>query len=1549
PRVARIDPVVDFDWGGGSPAPEVGPDQFSVRWRGRVTPRFSETYNFHTISDDGIRLWIGGELVIDQWNDHAPTEHAGAVVLEAGRAYDLRLEMYENGGGAVARLLWSSASQAREVIPAGALQPFEDREGPWLVGVDPLPSGRELRVRFSEALDPASASNPGNYAAGPGRVARQARPSADGMSVVVEFSPAFPEGIDLLLEVSGVRDASEQRNPVAAGTRRPFTTLVRTPGYLRREVWFNVPGALVSDLTGSPRFQEPPDLVDLVPSFETPSNLAEAYGQRLSGWIVAPQTGDYVFYVSSDDQSEVYLSTDADPANRRLICREPEWNGSRVWTAGRVRDPVNPENRSGPIRLEAGRRYYVEALHKETYGGDNLAVTWAYQGAGNAFLIEAEDFDFGGGQSKPAASVMPYPGGAYAGESAVAGVDFADPGGNESPVYRAATQGMGMIPNADTLRPGYVSTNNFKVGWWDDGDWANYTRTVPAGRYQVYGRLSSGGAPIQASLDRVTGGMGTPDQVTEPLGVFRSPASGGWDSFLFVPLSDAEGNPVAVELGGTTTLRFTKTGGNLDFNYLLLSPLGPGASPGGLVPRFEAPANGSEPIGGAHLEGWQPGDGAGSIRRDVYLNVPMSDPAKSGQLADLRAQGRFPGQPDAVGFPMALEAPTDVADNYGQVLSGWLIPPVSGDYRFYMASDDQGELWLSTDADPARKVLIAREPSWAGGPRDWTGARRNGAGPENRSGPIRLEAGRRYYLEALQTEGYGRDYLGVTWQMPGQLVPAAGSPPIPGQYLSLRPGAGPPRAVVTTPGGSVAEETALVLSVYAEGLPPFRHQWLRNGEPIPGATRPTLRFDPVRFETENGAEFALRVQAGNGAVTSAPVRLTVVRDTTAPTLVGVSGRANHRLELAFSEPMDPGTASQAHRYQLSGGLVVRGAAVSADRTRVVLTTGDQPPDTDYTVTVDAGVTDDAPLRNPLAGNRSGSFRSWRVASGFLNREVYLGIPGNELSSLRASPAFPHFPDSAGVVTTLETPSNVADQYGVRLSGFLEAPETGDYVFHLAADDQGEFWLSTDTDPANLRLLAREQYAVPPRTWFPARGGAPGTMSAPVRLEAGRRYYLEALMKNGGRPEHLGVTWQLVSSFAGAFTVEAEDFNFGGGRHLPEASGMPYAGGAYAGRGAVEEVDFHDPGPVENLDYRRPPWLFGNATAQGGEVQLTRNVGSQQGSLVLSPDGVPGPGLDVAFELYIGDGSGADGFSFNYGVLPHGSFGEQGAGAGLRVQFDTYPNGWAEGFDDEANTVEVWYANTRLAKVPGVTLRTASHVPVRIRHDAAGLRVEHNGVTLVENLLIPGWNPQPGWRLGWGARTGGLSDHHRVRQLVLTQPATTVPAFDQPGVALYVEPADRGRVNQPALANDWAVGWLEPGDWMNYTRVFPAGRYRVLARVASGGAPVAASLSRVAHAGQADQTAAELGVFQSPATGGWSNFALVPLVDAAGDWVSLEVAGEDTFRFTLGNGNANLNYLLFVPEGSLRVSPAGVGGPLTPPNGSAPIGSPFLHGWQPPGP
>lgn len=119
--VNRVDQTVDFYWGTGTPAAGVNSDKFSARWTGQVQPRYSETYTFTTRSDEAVRLWVNGQLIIDAWSRHSLRSDNGTITLQAGKRYDLKMEFYDYSGSATARLMWSSLSQLQEDVPSSQL------------------------------------------------------------------------------------------------------------------------------------------------------------------------------------------------------------------------------------------------------------------------------------------------------------------------------------------------------------------------------------------------------------------------------------------------------------------------------------------------------------------------------------------------------------------------------------------------------------------------------------------------------------------------------------------------------------------------------------------------------------------------------------------------------------------------------------------------------------------------------------------------------------------------------------------------------------------------------------------------------------------------------------------------------------------------------------------------------------------------------------------------------------------------------------------------------------------------------------------------------------------------------------------------------------------------------------------------------------------------------------------------------------------------------------------------------------------------------------
>jgi hypothetical protein len=194
-----------------------------------------------------------------------------------------------------------------------------------------------------------------------------------------------------------------------------------------------------------------------------------------------------------------------------------------------------------------------------------------------SFTWEGEDFDYSGGQymNNPVLSSTSVPG-SYFGVVGVQGIDENDLGHTGGEVYRA-NDFMATGPSGDTPRQNYLAAQaidpaiqDYAVGYFDTGEWVNYTRNFLAGKYNIYARLASGASGVSTIyLDKVTSGQGTLSQTTTPLGSFKYTGS-GWSSYQYVPLVDTYGNLAAVDLNGVATLRATAGAGNL--NFFLLVP-----------------------------------------------------------------------------------------------------------------------------------------------------------------------------------------------------------------------------------------------------------------------------------------------------------------------------------------------------------------------------------------------------------------------------------------------------------------------------------------------------------------------------------------------------------------------------------------------------------------------------------------------------------------------------------------------------------------------------------------------------------------------------------------------------------------------------------------------------------------------------------------------------------------------------------------------------------------------------------------------------------------
>ncbi|MFP6895575.1 MAG: LamG-like jellyroll fold domain-containing protein, partial [Roseibacillus sp.] len=288
-------------------------------------------------------------------------------------------------------------------------------------------------------------------------------------------------------------------------------------------------------------------------------------------------TGEYTFVIEggSVNADSVALSIDGAAVNADV-----SKSGSKITVTYTPAEPAEPGSAH-----TATLSYDENGIVRTGYVDYTISLI-----PGGAIFIETEDFNYeGGGWMTFEETKL---GGSYVGLGAEEGIDFHN-SGNASPNYRdIGDNHPGMAANVDNDRGDFVVESGWKMGWNDNGDWYNYTRDFPedAIYYDVVGRFSSGGAPVDNSLSIVSGDTLSEDQTTREVGVFRGPATACWDCFEFYPMTDKTGAAGAVKLGGKVTLRLTKVGGNMDTNYMMFIPSATQEYPPALVSTAPAGA-----------------------------------------------------------------------------------------------------------------------------------------------------------------------------------------------------------------------------------------------------------------------------------------------------------------------------------------------------------------------------------------------------------------------------------------------------------------------------------------------------------------------------------------------------------------------------------------------------------------------------------------------------------------------------------------------------------------------------------------------------------------------------------------------------------------------------------------------------------------------------------------------------------------------------------------------------------------------------------------------
>jgi uncharacterized protein (DUF1800 family) len=367
PPLNRIDPLVDFTWGTDAPDSLIPANNYSVRWTGQILPQYSQIYYFATRADDGSKLWVNNQLIVDNWN--SMSEKTGSIYLQANVRYDIRMEYVEHTGSAEVHLSWYSNDQAKQIIPTKRL--FPTMSGTTAPFGSP-PAAAPSITSSTDAVAIVGASNP--FA--------MSLTSSNGGTITASGLPSwltFANGIlsGTPTEAGFYQFTLTTANSSGSSSSVMSLNVLENPGQLTREQWTSgVTGPAISDVP----WNNVATASDTIRNADSSISSGDNSGERLRGYFTAPATGNYYFWVAASNVAELWISNNAEPVNKVLRAKVtgPTGTAPNTWN-------VQPGQKSPWLSLIAGETYYLEALHNTGASGtsSHLSVAWFLDPTGN--------------------------------------------------------------------------------------------------------------------------------------------------------------------------------------------------------------------------------------------------------------------------------------------------------------------------------------------------------------------------------------------------------------------------------------------------------------------------------------------------------------------------------------------------------------------------------------------------------------------------------------------------------------------------------------------------------------------------------------------------------------------------------------------------------------------------------------------------------------------------------------------------------------------------------------------------------------------------------------------------------------------------------------------------------------------------------------------------------------------------------------------------------------------------------------------------------------
>jgi len=769
----------------------------------------------------------------------------------------------------------------------------------------------------------------------------------------------------------------------ATGTLSVTSGVLVTNG-LKREFFAGTTSRTAVEAGNAP----PATSINVRPNFDDPGGYGGNYIQRLSGYFIPPTSDNYVFFVSSDDDSDIFLSTNSIATNKVMICQEVGYSGFDSWltpggngsTAAQKRsDQFSPDGGvtlpwQNGIPLIAGHLYYIEGVMHQGGGGDDFSVT--YQ---TVSQVNAAGWGSGGG--------------------------IFDNGTNG--ILKTASNNIAFISYPDTTPTWTLQPTNI---------------TVTAG--------TGGGFAAKA----LSGGEFAPNYQWYSNNVVVAGATSSTLNYPFMPASANGAQYYSVATGIMNGLSSTSS-----------------------IVTLQVVAGVTE-SGWVQVEWWYGG------------SKTALEAGTLGISTNIITSPRF--EADTTGSS---------GGNYANRISTLFYPPTSGNYVFFISSDDQGDLFVSTDATPQNKRMVAQETGWSNA-RQWAAAGGGGSttaqkrsdqwSPDNGAttpfaAGIPMTAGQPYYIEMDHQDTGGGENAGATYKLTTDADPANGSA---SAFFGSNIKISVPRSFAV---GFTQQPTNVTAATFGRATfavvgttdsqvavggtgndrPLFNnkiaYQWTKNGVAIPGATSSSYSIGPVA-PADNGAQFVCQIRS-----------------------------------LGY---VDAG-----------GNDIWTNSAVA-------------------TLTVGAGQV---------------------FETGYALHQYWSGNPGR--ASVEAGTAgSPNWIMSTPAFEADVTGTEVADNFCDDLLGYFIPSTTGYYVFFCNSDDDSDLFLSTNNSFSNLRLIAQETGYAGVLNWGVSGGTASAVRSdtfidpttglalnaAGIPLTAGQQYAIQLVHHQGGGGTVSAVTAKL---------------------------------------------------------------------------------------------------------------------------------------------------------------------------------------------------------------------------------------------------------------------------------------------------------------------------------------------------------------------------------------------------------------------------------------